>query len=119
MKFDLKVSPLSNNKAWKGKHFKTRDYKDFEIDVCKTLPFSKDDPIDGEVFVHYVYHIKTYGNSDTGNMEKTLTDMLVKRNYLKDDRYIRAIYQRKERVSEKKDEYIEIRIEKYEGQDIN
>lgn len=118
MNIRLEVNPLSVNKAWRGRHFKTKDYDLFEREVCIKLPFSINEPFDGEVFVHYVYHIKNYGNADTANMEKTLTDMLVKRKYLKDDRYIRAIYQRKERVSKSEEEFIVIHILPYTGQDV-
>ena len=118
MNLKLQIGPLSNNKAWKGKHFKTKEYKQFENDICIILPLSKETHDKSEVFVHYVYHLKTYGLSDTANMEKTLTDMLVKRGYLLDDRYIRAIYQRKERLEKNEDEWIEIKILPYTGQDV-
>jgi Holliday junction resolvase RusA-like endonuclease len=117
MNLKLDMGPLSNNKAWKGRHFKTREYKQFESDIIKILPPSREVRSKSEVFVHYVYHLKSYGLSDTANMEKTLTDMLVKRGYLLDDRYIRAIYQRKERLGEGEREWINIQIEDYTGQD--
>lgn len=118
MKIELKVNPLSNNKAWKGRRFKSSLYTQFEKDVVKMLPPSND-PVDKtEMFVHYVYHIKNYGMTDTANMEKVLTDMLVKRGYLLDDRYIRAIYQRKERLKAGENEWIDIYITPYTGQDI-
>lgn len=114
----LQVPPLSINKAFQGRRFKSDLYTQFEKDVTKILvPCS--DPVDKtEMFVHYVYHIKNYGMTDTANMEKVLTDMLVKRGYLLDDRYIRAIYQRKERLQPGEDEWIDIIIEPYIGQDI-
>lgn len=117
MQIILPVSPLSVNKAWKGRRFKSDDYESFETEVCVMLPMAKEDPIDGEVFVHYVYYIKNYGGADTSNLEKTLSDILVKRGYLKDDRYIRAIYQRKERVEKNAQEWIAISIVPYAGQD--
>ena len=116
MNIKLEVNPLSVNRAWKGRKFKTPIYKAFEVDVCKMLSVNDQDPIDGEVFVKYIFHIHNYGNTDTSNMEKTLSDMLVKRGYLKDDRYIRAIYMRKERADGP--EWIDIRIIPYTGQDI-
>ena len=116
MKIKLDVNPLSVNKAWQGRRFKSPDYKQFEKDVMRMLPISEEVKNKEEVFVHYVFHINNYGSADTSNMEKTLTDMLVKRGYLLDDRYIRAIYQRKERVEGM--EWIDIHIEPYTGQDI-
>lgn len=116
MKIKLEVSPLTVNRAWQGQRFKTKEYKSFEDEVCYRLPFSKEKHDKTELFVHYVYYIKNYALSDTSNLEKTLSDMLVKRGYLLDDRYIKAIYQRKEKTSGP--EYIEILIEPYTGQDI-
>lgn len=118
MKFTLEISPLSNNKAWQGRHIKTDDYRKFEKDIYRILRINTGELSKKEMFVHYVYHLKNYGNSDTANMEKTLTDMLVKMSYLMDDRYIKAIYQRKERLQEgEENEYIDIIIEDWDGQD--
>lgn len=117
MNIKLEVQPLSINKAFQGRRFKSPDYKRFEIDVCTCLPFSTKDTTKEEVFVRYIFYIKNYGNADTFNMEKTLSDMLVKRGYIADDRYIRAGYVRKERVASL--EYIEINIEPYTGQDTH
>lgn len=110
MQFNLQVSPLSVNKAWKGKRFKTTEYKLFEVDVCNVLPLNKEKPLEGELIVEYIYHIHNYGNTDTGNLEKTLSDMLVKRKYIKDDRYIKRLIQQKERVEKVQDEYVSILI---------
>lgn len=119
MNIKLKINPLSVNKAWRGRKFKTKAYEIFERDVANSLPFYEGEEITkSEVFVYYIFYVKNYGNADTFNMEKTLSDMLVKRGYLKDDRYIRAGYVRKERVKEYADERIEIKISPYTGQDI-
>lgn len=109
MKFTLEVSPLSVNKAWKGRRFKTGDYLQFERDVCAVLPISDEEPMEGELVVEYIYYIKNYGNTDTGNLEKTLTDMLVKRRYIKDDRYIKKLIQTKEKLDGEY-EYVDILI---------
>lgn len=118
MKIKLEVNPLSVNKAFQGRRFKTPLYKSFENDVCRMLPVCSTQAIKEEVFVHYVYHIKNYYRADTFNLEKTLSDMLVKRGYILDDRYIRAGYQRKEKTLEGESEWIEISIVPYTGQDI-
>lgn len=113
MQFTLKVSPLSVNQAWRGRRFKTQEYKLFEVDVCNVLPLNKDKPLEGELIVEYIYHIHNYGNTDTGNLEKTLSDMLVKRKYIKDDRYIKRLIQQKERASSVQEEYISILISNF------
>lgn len=118
MKIKLEVSPLSVNKAWQGRRFKTKEYDYFEKAVSIVLPFSTVKTDKQELFVHYVYHIKNFAMADTFNMEKTLSDMLVKRGYILDDRYIRAGYQRKEKIAEGEREWIDIHIVPYTGQDI-
>lgn len=116
MNIKLEVSPISVNKSWKGRKFKTDLYKSFEYDVARMLPFVNESLGKQEVFVKYVFYINNYGNADTFNMEKTLSDMLVKRGYITDDRYIRAGYVRKERTDGP--EWIDITIIPYTGQDI-
>lgn len=119
MEITLKVDPLSVNKAWKGRRFKTKEYDRFERDVAMSLQVCPDENTSKEeVFVYYVFHIRNYGGADTFNMEKTLSDMLVKRGYIYDDRYIRAGYVRKEKVDRYGHEFIEIQISPYTGQDI-
>ena len=51
--------------------------------------------------------------SDTGNFEKLITDLLVKRGYLKDDRYIKAMYLEKVKVRDSAQEKILIDIVPY------
>mgnify|MGYP001583607603 CR=1 FL=1 len=52
--------------------------------------------------------------SDTGNFEKLITDILVKRGYLKDDRYIKAMYLEKVAVLDIEDEKIILDIVLYD-----
>lgn len=118
MELKLIVNPLSVNAAYRGRRFKDKALIDFEKQVSRLLPDCKPAATSkDEVFVRYIFHLKNYSRSDTFNMEKTLTDMLVKQKYLSDDRYIRAGYVRKEKIMGNI-EYIEILIEPYTGQDI-
>ncbi len=48
--------------------------------------------------------------ADVDNMIKTIQDILVKGQIIKDDRYIKAIYCQKEKVKEIKEERMEIFI---------
>lgn len=99
MKLEIPVKPLSVNDAYTGRRFKTPEYKQFEIDLCKVVPVGKyDQNYKGDVYIFYVFYLSEYGNSDAANMEKIITDFLVKRDHLNDDRYIRMNAQRKERV---------------------
>lgn len=92
MQIKIPIKPLSINEAHHGKHKKTEAFHQYERDVSLLLPFSPKPLPDGEYFIKYVFYIKNYLKSDTGNFEKLITDILVKRGYLKDDRFIKAMY---------------------------
>lgn len=118
MNIRLKVNPLSINGAWRGgRRFRTRDYDLFERQICLLIPRGE---MEGkaEIFVHYVFHLKNFSRADVFNFEKCLSDTLVKHGHMLDDRYIRAGYVRKEKVETEEEEYIEVKIVPYTGQDI-
>ena len=92
VRIEIPIKALSVNDAHEGRHIKTAAFHQFENDVCKLLPFYKGQVSDNEYFVKHVFYLKNYRASDTGNFEKLITDLLVKRGYLKDDKYIKAFY---------------------------
>lgn len=106
MQIKIPIRALSVNDASRGRHFKSPEYKKFERDVTLLLPFSKTSPIEGEVFIKYIFYFKNYANSDASNGIKLIEDLLVKRGYLKDDRYVKGGFFIKEPVSDVKDEKI-------------
>ena len=110
MQIKIPIRALSVNKSSKGKHFKSPEYKKFERDVTLLLPFNKEKPLEGELFVKYTFYFLNYTNSDTDNGVKLLQDILVARGYLKDDRYIKAEYAEKIKVDDIKDERILLEI---------
>ncbi len=112
------MGPLSVNKASKGRHHKSAEYLKFEKDICLLLPFNKRQAEEGEMFIKYIFYIKNYSNSDAGNCEKLITDILTKRGYLIDDRYVKAIYLIKERVLDIKDQKIVIDICPYDKRHV-
>lgn len=112
MKIEVPLKPMSINVAWQGKRYKTKRYKNFE----KAFFLSTSQPhttIKEEVVVIYVFYLKYYGRTDVGNLEKPLSDLITKRNYIKDDRYIKSINLIKKRVKDKKEQRIDIYIEPY------
>lgn len=114
MKLKIPIKPLSINDAHHGRHIKTREFLDYEKNVAYLLPYNQKDIKDGEYFLKYVFYIKNYKMSDTGNFEKLITDILVKRGYLKDDRYIKAMYLEKVLVDDVLKEKIEVDIVLYQ-----
>ncbi len=114
MQIKIPISPLSVNKAWQGRRFKTKEYKDYEKNVLCLLP--RERPLEGELFVRYVFYIKNYKMSDIDNFIKPLQDILVKGKIIEDDRFIKSILIIKEQVKDKKDEKIVLDIVPYDDQ---
>ena len=89
MKIKLNMKPLSVNQAWQGQRYKTKMYKAYEQEALLRLPNKK---TDSECLkISYDFYLKHSKISDVGNFEKPLTDILVKKGIIKDDRYIRQI----------------------------
>lgn len=118
MHLEIPIKPLSINEAHVGRHIKTKDFLNYEKYVSFLLPICPIEVEQCEYFVKYVFYIKNYGLSDTGNFEKLITDILVKRGYLKDDRYIKALYLEKSRVKDKESEKIVIDIVPYDKRHV-
>jgi len=104
----LNIKPLSVNKAFQGRRFKTNDYKKFERVMLMMLPtINKDLTGDLKVCINYGFSSKL---SDIDNPCKLVLDCLVKK-YNFDDRQIYELNQKKE-IVKKGEEYINFNIEK-------
>lgn len=106
--FKLKVKPLSVNKAWKGRRFKTPEYISYEWEVAVLLPKIK---ISGDVDILIEYHMNFAKLSDIDNPSKPLLDILVKQGLIDDDRKIWHLDQYKFQSDEN---FIYIEIKPYE-----
>ena len=86
MKIPLK--PLSVNRVWQGRRFKTKEYKQYEQD-CSW--FMKDKKVSGWVEINYKFFLpsKTYKMSDCDNFIKPIQDIMVKNKMIDDDRFIK------------------------------
>ncbi len=118
MKIKIPIRALSVNKAWTNTHKKSADYYQFEHDVCLLLPFNKTRPIEGELFVRYIFFIKNYKASDEDNCKKILQDILVKRGYFIDDKFIKMSMSMKESVKNVLEERIEVDIVHYDDRHV-
>ena len=104
MIINLKIKPLSVNKAFQGRKFKTPEYKKYEIQMLRMLP---------DVEIKEFKQLKiTYGFSnmmaDIDNPTKLVLDILQKR-YNVNDRDL--IYLVLHKVKTKKgEEFIEIEL---------
>lgn len=106
---EIPVKPLSVNKAFQGRRFKTKDCKDFERDVSLFLPPKK--MIAGDVEMVLEFYLKNHRRTDVSNLVKILEDILVKRGYIEDDR---KIYHLDLYKYEAEEDSINIYINKYE-----
>ena len=84
------IKPLSINGAFKGRKFKTKEYDQYISDMLFLLP--KDLKIDKEN-LHFIFHLKktTFLKADVDNFIKPLLDIMVKKEILEDDRFIKKI----------------------------
>ena len=102
------IKPLSVNKAWQGKRFKTKDYLQYEKNVLLLLP--KLIIPDGKLLLEITFGVSNKA-SDIDNPIKPFLDILQKR-YRFDDKEIYELYIVKKIVSKGK-EYIAFKINKY------
>jgi len=103
----VEIKPLSINKCWQGRRFKTTDYKDYEYEMMLILPKQK--MVMGEVSVEVDFYVKSTRRIDADNLIKPLFDILTKMRYWEDDRYV---YEIRVRKIKSKVEKINIRIKK-------
>lgn len=83
---EIQIKPLSINKAFKGKRFKTNDCKHYEECLFYLLP--KREMIKGKIHISYKFFLKNHKMIDIDNLVKVLQDILVKKRYIEDDRMI-------------------------------
>ncbi len=103
----INISPLSVNKAWKGKRYKTDDYKDFEFLVDRSLPKGLEIPT-GRLKITLEWGFSS-ASSDWDNPIKPFQDILQKK-YKFDDKMIFEANVKKVQTPKGK-EYIKFKIE--------
>ena len=103
----LDIKPISINKAFRGRRFKTQECNDYEDDFMKIAPRQK--MIEGIVEIEYKFYTKNHKMADIDNMIKVTQDLLVKCHYIEDDRKIYKLIVYK--IPSDRD-YMEIEIKK-------
>lgn len=105
----VNIKPLTVNRAWKGRRYKTQEYSNYEEALLYLLPDIEIPEPPYAVFYVFGFSSK---NSDLANPEKLITDILCKK-YKFDDRYISHMELTKEFVPKGK-EFVSFRIEHYD-----
>jgi Holliday junction resolvase RusA-like endonuclease len=106
MIINLNVKPMSVNKAWAGRRFKTKEYKEYERLMLMLMP-NIDFKFKGNIGVNITFGFSNK-TSDIDNPLKLVLDILQKK-YKFNDRSIYELYVKKE-LTAKKEEYIKIHI---------
>ena len=102
----VKIKPLSVNSAWKGKRFRSNEYKTYDKIMSLILP-SKIDIPDGELAIIFIWYFSSAG-SDYDNPIKPTQDIICKKYGINDNRF-KAGFQVKEKVK-KGEERLEFKI---------
>jgi Holliday junction resolvase RusA-like endonuclease len=106
----IKAKPLSVNTAWKGKRFKTSDYKDYEQLMFYLLPKKLYIP-KGKILLNITWGFSSKA-SDLDNCLKPFIDILQK-CYGFNDKMIYKIVVEKV-IVEKEQEFIKFELKDYE-----
>lgn len=103
----VNVKPLSVNRVWQGRRFKTKEYKQYEQHLLSILPDA--DVPDGPLKITFVFGLSSL-LSDWDNPVKPLQDVLQKRYNFNDSRVMLALVT-KVKV-DKGEEFSYVRIER-------
>lgn len=82
------IVPMSVNKAWQGKRFKTKEYKEYEKSVLWLLPNVDIPSGDLQINLNVYFSNK---NSDIDNVAKPFIDILQKKYGFNDSRVYRLV----------------------------
>jgi len=108
IKVKIEAKPLSINRAWQGRRYATKEYKDWRKEIEYLMPKKK--MIVGDVDIHIDFFLINDKRTDADNLAKPLFDSIVRKGYIEDDCHIRHLEITKHKS---KKDYIEIKINKY------
>ncbi len=100
------IKPMTVNRAWRGKRFKTPQYNNYCKEVSAMLPANIVIP-EGLLKVYYEFGMST--NSDFDNPVKPFQDILQAKYHFNDSKIIEAVIRKV--VVKKGEEYIKFKIE--------
>ena len=86
MKIILDLKPLSVNDAYRGRRFDTAQKRQYDMKLRLMLPMVV---VPGPYYaIHYRFFLVNFSRTDQQNLLKCLTDGIVKRGIIVDDRRI-------------------------------
>lgn len=105
----VNIKPMSVNKAWMGKRYKTKEYKNYEKEVLLLLP--KIEIPEGKLQIYFTFGFSSK-NADVDNPVKLILDIMQKKYGFNDSR-VYGISSEK-CIMPKGQEFIDIRVEQYQ-----
>ena len=102
----IEIKPLSVNKAWQGRRFKTPEYKAYETELLYKLPNFEIGKAELRLIIEVGFSNKS---SDLDNICKPFQDILQKKLRFNDSQIYQLIMIKK--IVKKGSEYIEFKIE--------
>ncbi len=105
----VQIKPLTVNRAWNGRKYKTDEYKSYERELDFLLP--KIDVPEGKLQAHYIFGLSNK-NNDYDNCIKQFQDIISKKYDFNDNRIYKAVIEKFD--VKKGEEYIEFEIKEYE-----
>jgi len=96
---DLPVKPISVNALYKGKRYKSEEYKNFESELAYNLPLDARIGLEGPLVLEATFYI-TNMRQDLDNLLKGLLDVLEHCGVYSNDKQIVAIRATKEKAKE-------------------
>jgi Holliday junction resolvase RusA-like endonuclease len=102
----VNIIPISINRCWQGRRFKTKEYKDWREEfLWKTNSIQKE-MITKPTAIVVEFFVKNEKMTDTDNLIKPFFDALKDAGFVKDDRLIKEILVFKTKVKTKEEEGI-------------
>lgn len=90
---EVETKPLSVNKVWQGRRYKTKEYHQYERELGVLL--GRRNGLQGKVAVELDFHLRNASRTDIDNPVKPLLDILTKLDWFEDDRNIWDLHIRK------------------------
>lgn len=106
----INVKPLSVNKCWQGRRFKTQEYKDYEREVLFKLKHMSIPAGKLKIVIEAGFSNK---NSDIDNIAKPFVDILQKKYNFNDNRIYKLTLIKS--IVKKGDEYMKFEITEIKG----
>lgn len=106
----VSIAPISENKIWQGRRFKTREYEAWRTHIGWLLRRKQVETVKGWVAVEVDFYIKSFVATDASNLEKGFFDSLTDAGLIEDDKWIKWHRAEKWPVEDKSEERISFRI---------